>query len=304
MFKLESVAAFAAIAGAGSITAAARRLALSKSVVSDRLAELERAVGAKLIHRTTRTLLLTEDGTAFYERAKRLLSDVEAATSELAERRGKLAGPLRISGPVSFGSLHLGPALFSFLTAHPDIEVTLDLDDRFVDILGEGYDAVIRHGPVDDKRVIVKRIASGRRLLVASPGYLKRNGEPTSVRDLEQHRGIIFKNRGAADWRFRAGRKFVTVRPQVALNVNNGMVMRDAAVAGLGIAVLTTFILELPSRKHDLKVIDVGAEAENAMIYIAYPEHLRTSGKIRALTAWLRQSFGDPPYWDRTEQRS
>jgi DNA-binding transcriptional LysR family regulator len=298
MLKLESVLAFAAIVETGSITAAARRLALSKSVVSERLAELERSVSAKLVHRTTRTLLPTADGTAFYARAKRLLHDAEAATSELAERRDKLVGPLRISGPVSFGSLHLGPALFGFLAKHPDVEVTLDLDDRFVDMLSEGYDAVIRHGPVDDKRVIVKRLASSRRLLVASSDYLKRHGTPASLEDLARHRGIIYSNRGAADWRFRTGRRFTTVRPLVALNVNNGLVMRDAAIAGLGITLLTTFILELPSKKHGLKVIDVGAEAENATIHIAYPEHLRSSGKIRALTAWLRQSFGDPPYWE------
>ena len=167
-----------------------------------------------------------------------------------------------------------------------------------VDILSEGYDAVIRHGPVDDKRIIVKRLAASRRLLVASPAYLKRRGTPTSLEDLARHRGIIYSPRGAADWRFRIGRKFTAVQPQVTLNVNNGLVMRDAAMAGLGIALLATFILEFPSRKHDLKTIDIGAEAENATIFIAYPEHLRSSGKIRALTAWLRQSFGDPPYWD------
>jgi DNA-binding transcriptional LysR family regulator len=118
------------------------------------------------------------------------------------------------------------------------------------------------------------------------------------VQDLERHRGIIHSNRGAADWRFRAGRKFVTVRPGAALNVNNGLLMRDAAVAGLGIALLATFILEVPLKQRVLEVIDIGAEAEGATIYIAYPEHSRSSGKIRALTAWLQQAFGEPPYWD------
>src|SRR5689334_3351087 len=149
MFKLESVQAFAAIAETGSITEAARRLALSKSVISERLAELERSLDAKLVHRTTRTLSLTEDGVAFYARAKRILRDVNEASAELAERRGKLAGSLRISGPVSFGVLHLGPALYGFLAKNPAIDLTLELDDRFVDIVSDGYDAVVRHGPVD-----------------------------------------------------------------------------------------------------------------------------------------------------------
>ena len=298
MLKLESVQAFAAIAESRSITGAARRLSISKSVVSERLTELERNLGAKLVHRTTRMLLLTEDGNTFHARAKRILRDVDEAASELAERRGKLAGPLRISGPVSFGILHLGPALYGFLAKNPAIELTLDLDDCFVDIGSEGYDAVIRHGPVDDKRVIVKRLALSRRFLVASPDYLRRHGNPKSLEELEQHRGIIYSNRGAADWRFHSGRKLVTARPHNALNLNNGLVMRDAAIAGLGITLLTTFILHSALKSRALKIIDVGAQPEGATIYIAYPQHLRSSGKIRALTAWLQQCFGNPVYWE------
>jgi DNA-binding transcriptional LysR family regulator len=298
MLKLESIAAFSAIAEAGSITGAARRLAISKSVVSERLTELERVIGTTLVRRTTRSLSLTEDGKTFHERARQILQQVADAHSDLTERKGILTGPLRISAPVSFGTLHLGQALFGFLAKHPGIELTLELDDRFVDILGEGYDAIVRHGPVNDSRIIVKRLSESRRVLVASADYLKRFGSPASLQDLGQHRGIIYGNRGAADWRFRVGRQWVIARPQVALRVNNGLLMRDAAAAGLGIALLATFLLETPLKKRTLKVLDIGAEAEGATIYIAYPEHLRSSGKIRALTAWLRQSIGDPAYWD------
>jgi DNA-binding transcriptional LysR family regulator len=298
MLKLESIEAFTSIAEAGSITGAARRLAISKSVISDRLTELERTLGTTLVRRTTRRLSLTDEGKTFYERAKRILRDVDTAASELAERRGTLSGPLRISAPVSFGSLHLGPVLFGFLAKHPKIELTLELDDRFVDLRAEGYDAIIRHGPIDDDRIIVKRLCASRRLLVASAEYLKRSGNPTSLQELGQHRGVMYGNRGATDWRFRVGRKWLIARPQVALRVNNGLLMRDAAVAGLGIALLATFLLETPLRKRTLKILDVGAEAEGATIYIAYPEHLRSSGKIRALTAWLRRSFGDPAHWE------
>jgi len=291
MLKLEFVQAFAAIAEGGSITSAAQRLALSKSVLSERLTELERVLGSKLVHRTTRKLSLTDDGTIFYERAKAILRDVESAAAELSARRGSVSGPLRIAAPVGFGCLHLGPALFGFLRANPGIELTLELDDRFVNMLSEGYDAVIRHGPVDDKRIIVKRLATTRRVLVASPDYLKRFGTPKSLAELEQHRGVIYSNRGAGDWRFRAGRKFVTLRPDTAMRVNNGVLMRDAAAAGLGIALLPTFFLEESLKSKALRVIEVGAEAEGAVIYIAYPEHLRASAKIRALTAWLQKSF-------------
>jgi DNA-binding transcriptional LysR family regulator len=298
MLKLESIAAFSAIVEAGSITGAARRLALSKSVVSERLTELERVVGTRLVRRTTRSLSLTDDGKTFYEHAKQIMRTVENAASELKERRGALTGPLRISAPVSFGTLHLGQALFGFLARYSGIELTLELDDRFVDIIGEGYDAIVRHGPVNDDRIIVKRLAASRRVLVASADYLRRSGTPASIQDLGQHRGIGYGNRGAADWRFRVGRKWVIAPLQVALRVNNGLLMRDAAVAGLGITLLPTFLLEAPLKKRTLKVLDIGAEAEGATIYIGYPEHLRSSGKIRALTAWLRQSIGDPAYWD------
>ena len=178
------------------------------------------------------------------------------------------AGPLRISAPVSFGTLHLGQACFGFLARYPGIELSLELDDRFVDILGEGYDAIVRHGPVDDDRIIVKRLSASRRVLVASADYLKRSGNPASLQSLGQHRGIIYGNRGAADWRFRVGRKWVIARPQAALRVNNGLLMRDAALAGLGIALLATFLLETPLKKRTLKVLDIGAEAERSNKFV------------------------------------
>jgi DNA-binding transcriptional LysR family regulator len=207
MLKLETIAAFTSVVEAGSITGAARRLAISKSVVSERLTDLERMLGTKLLRRTTRALSLTDDGKTFLERAQEILRRVDNAASEMSERR-------------------------------------------------------------------------------------------SSLEDLALHRGIIYGNRGAVDWRFRVNRKFAIVRPQVALRVNNGLLMRDAAVAGLGIALLPTFLLQIPLKKRILKVLDVGAEAEGATIYIAYPEHLRASGKIRGLTTWLQKAFGDPPHWD------
>jgi DNA-binding transcriptional LysR family regulator len=303
MLDLESVATFAAIAASGSFTQAARQLVLSKSVVSERLKELESSLGTKLVQRTTRHVALTPDGAAFYERAKRILREAELAASELAERRGTVAGSLRISAPVSFGYLHLGSALLGFLARYPEVDLTLDLEDRFVDLFREGYDAVIRHGPVDGKRVIVKSLASSRRLLVASPAYLKRSGKPTSLEELEQHRGIIYSYRGGGDWRFKVGSRFTTVQPRTVLRVNNGLVMREAAEKGLGLALLPTFFLDRALKKRTLTALDIGAHAEGATLYLGYPEHLRASAKIRALIQWLQQAFGDPPYWERVRSK-
>jgi DNA-binding transcriptional LysR family regulator len=298
MLKLESVAAFVAVAEARSISEAARRMELSKSVVSERLADLERSLGAKLLHRTTRKVSITGDGSAFYERAKRIVQEAADAAAEIAERRGELVGPLRISGPVSFGALHLGPALYRFLARNPGIDLTLDLDDRFVNVLADGYDAVVRHGPVVDEHVVVKRLAPSRRFLVAAPAYLEKFGKPNSLAELEQHKGIVFSNRGVADWRFKTSRQLVTLRPRGVLRVNNGLLMRDAAAAGLGLALLPAYFIYAQLARAELTIVDVGAEAEGATIYIAYPEDRRGSAKLRALTEWLRNAFGSPPYWD------
>src|SRR5215510_615744 len=298
MLKLESIAAFVAVVESGSISGAAHRMALSKSVVSQRLADLERTLGAKLLHRTTRKLSFTEDGTAFYARAKRIVQETADAAAEIGERRGELVGPLRIAGPVSFGSLHLGPALYGFLAKNLKIQLTLDLDDRFVSTVADGYDAVVRHGPVVDEHVVVKRLAPSRRFLVAAPTYLEKFGRPTSVADLGRHRGIVYSNRGAADWKFKTSRQLVTVSPEAALHVNNGLLMRDAAVAGLGLALLPAYFIQGQVARKELMIVDLGVEAEGATIYIAYPEDRRGSAKLRALIEWLRDAFGSPPYWD------
>ncbi|MBN8943127.1 MAG: LysR family transcriptional regulator [Rhizobiales bacterium] len=301
--KLDGIAAFVAVAEAGSISEAARRLNLAKSVVSERLAELERAVGTMLLHRTTRKLSLTEDGAAFRERAVRIMREVEDAAADLSERRGALTGPLRLSAPVTFGRMHLGPALYPFLAANPGIELTLDCDDRRVDAAADSYDAVVRHGPVADTRLVAWTLAPSRRRLVASPDYLDRHGRPASLADLNGHRGIFYTNRGVADWRFPGPEGAVTVRAMVGLRVNNGDMMRDAAMAGLGIALLPTFIAGEAIAAGRLVVLPVGAEAEEEFIVMAHPEGRRPSAKLRALAEHLRRAFGRPPYWDRIPAR-
>ncbi|TNE62808.1 MAG: LysR family transcriptional regulator [Alphaproteobacteria bacterium] len=298
MMKLDGIVAFVATAEAGSISAASRRLGLAKSVVSERLAELERTLGARLIQRTTRKLSLTENGETFLPRAQRILREANEAAAELAARSGKLAGPLRLSAPVSFGVLHLSQALCRFLTEHPEIELTLDLDDRFVDPAADGYDAVLRHGAVADNRLIARRLATSRRQLVASPIYLEKAGVPRSLPELQQHRAILYANR-AGDWRFRSGDDgWLVIRPKAALRINNGLVMRDTALAGLGIALLPSYFTYEHIAAGSLVVLDVGADAEGAELFLAYARDHGAAAKIRALADSLKQSFGDQPYWE------
>ena len=298
MIRIEGIAAFVAVVESGSVSEAARRLRLSKSVVSERLAELERSLGGILLHRTTRKLTLTEDGTAFLERAARIVQEIEEATAEMAVRRGTLSGPLRIAAPVTFGRMHLGPALYPFLLAHPDIDLVLDIDDRRVDVSSEGYDAVIRHGPIIDSRLVAWKLSRSRRLLVASPGYLERHGVPKTLADLDGHKGIFYTNRGAADWRFQTPDGAIVVRAKLAVGMNNGDMIRDAAVAGLGVALLPAFIAGPAIGERLLVEIDVGYRPEAEFIYMAHPEGRNPSAKLRAVADHMRKAFGDPPYWD------
>jgi DNA-binding transcriptional LysR family regulator len=297
VMKLESLLTFIATAEASSISEAARRLQISKSVASERLAELERTIGTTLMRRSTRKLMLTEDGIAFLERAKRIVREVTEATAELSERRGELVGPLRISAPLSFGILHLSTALNTFLKQNPRIELSVELDDHFVGA-ADGFDAIIRHGPLPDSGWIAKRLAPSRRMLVASPEYLRLNGTPRTIGELERHRGIIYSIRGASDWRFRRSGRWSVVRPAKAMRVNNGIIMRESALQGLGIALLTTFVVHECVTSGSLRVLDVGAETEPATIFIAYPNDRRVSAKVLALIACLRTAFGTPPYWE------
>lgn len=299
MMKLDGVVAFVTTQEEGSISAASRRLGLAKSVVSERLAELERTLGTTLVQRSTRRLTLTNSGQTFLPRAQRILREAEEASAELAASSGKLAGPLRISAPVGFGILHLGPALGRFLRDYPEIELSLELDDAFVDAATGGFDAVLRHGALGDGRLIARKLATSRRLLVAAPDYLERNGPPASLPELEKHRGILYSNR-VSDWRFNTAPGWSVIRPKVGLRVNSGLVMRDAAAAGVGIALLPSFFVHEALAAGSLVEIDVGFEAEGAELFLTYPKDHGAAPKIRAFADSLRRSFGSPPYWERS----
>ena len=298
MIRIEGIAAFVATVEHGSISGAARQLRLSKSVVSERLAELERSLGSALLHRTTRKLSLTEDGTTFLPRAQRITRDVVEAAADIAERRGTLAGALRIAAPVTFGHMHLGPALYPFLKSHPEIQLTLDLDDRRIDVASSGHDAIIRQGVIDDTRLIVWKLAKSRRVLVASAAYLHEHGAPRTAEDLRQHRGIFYTNRGAADWRFRTTTGPVAIQARQAFGVNNGDMIRDAVIAGLGLALLPTFIAGPAIRAGTLVAVPLDLAPDEEWIYMAHSQGRDPSAKLRALRDHLKAAFGDPPYWD------
>lgn len=294
---LDGLAAFIAVASAGSISEAARQLRLSKSAVSERLSELERALGANLLQRNSRQLALTADGSAFLERAQRIVAEADRAAEELAQRRGVISGPLRIAAPRGFGDLHLGPALYSFMERYPEVTVTAELDDRIGDAAG-GYDAIVRIAPGEMPKMPTQTLTISRRTLVAAPSYLARFGRPQTIDDLAHHKAIHYMDRNPDDWSFRSGSESLVARVTPRLRVTSCLAMRDAAIAGLGIASLPTFHSHEAIRSGALEIIDIGVDPDLTPISIAYQNGAPPAAKLSALIDHLKRAFGDPPYWD------
>ncbi|MGD9811067.1 MAG: substrate binding domain-containing protein, partial [Sphingobium sp.] len=239
-----------------------------------------------------------EDGTAFLPRAQRITREVAEAAAEVAERRGTLSGPLRLAAPITFGRMHLGPALYPFMLAHPDIRMTLDLDDRRIDVASSGHDAIIRIGPIDDTRLIVWKLGVSRRVLTGSASYLAEQGTPKTLQELSHHRGIFYTNRGAGDWRFETTTGPVSIQARQSLGVNNGDMICDAAIAGLGLALLPSFIAGPAIKSGALVEVPFEFRPADEFIFMAHAQGREPSVKLRAVVDHLRSAFGDPPYWD------
>jgi DNA-binding transcriptional LysR family regulator len=286
-----------AIANTGSISEAARHLRLSKSAVSERLTELERALDANLLHRNSRQLTLTEDGTAFLERAKRIVGEAAEATNELASRRGEISGPLRIAVPRGFGDTHFGPALYSFMERYPEVAATAEFDDRISETAG-GFDALVRISATELPKLAMQTLTISRRCLVAAPSYLAQFGRPTSLADLASHKAIHYMERNPDDWSFRKGNDLVVARVSPRLRVTSCLAMRDAALAGLGVASLPTFHCHEGIRTGALEVLKLGLDPDLTPIVIAYQNGVKISAKLAALIDHLKRAFGNPPYWD------
>lgn len=291
--------AFIKVVDTRSFTAAAERLNLSKSVVSRRIAELENRLGARLLNRTTRKLSLTEVGQAYYERCTRILTDLEEAEQAVADLHAAPRGRLRVNAPVSFGMQHLAPAIAEFLARYTSIEIEMDLNDRYVDLIDEGYDLAVRIGRLRDSSLIAKRLAPARRVVCASPAYLEKHGMPAIPEDLMNHNCLIYTNVPAAEqWQFRVGEELRTVRVSGTLRANNGDLLHAAAVAGVGIVVLPTFMVGQALSTGALKTLLLDCYTSESNVYAVYPQNRHLSPKVRAFVDFLADRFGPRPYWD------
>jgi DNA-binding transcriptional LysR family regulator len=287
--QLEDMRIFVATVDAKSFTAAAIRLQLSKQFVSRRVAALEESLGARLLVRNTRKLAVTDLGYEFYERARRILADVSDAEQAMSAQRAEPRGLLRVSVPMSFGMIHLSPLVAEFLRAHPDVRFDMQLSDRVSDVVGEGFDMAVRIGTLADSTLVAQKLAEVRLVACCSPGYKRRRRAPATPADLERHACLLYGEEGRSGWEFvvdGASRMFEVRGP---LRANNGEVIRDAAIAGLGIARLPEFIVADALASGKLVEVLEDFSSTSFAVYAVYPQHRQSSVTIRAFTQFLRE---------------
>lgn len=298
MNDLSGIAVFAAVVEAGSFTKAGERLNLSKSAVSKQITRLEERLGAQLLNRTTRRLNLTEVGQAFYERCRRIVSEAEEAELAVTRLQVDPRGILRLSAPVSFGVEHLGRALPDFMARHPEVQIDMECADRMVDLLEEGFDMAVRIGRLADSSLIAKRIATGRRAVLASPAYWAEHGRPSHPKDLAGHRCLTYAYlQSHQNWEFRdpeTGKPFTVTVPTGPMHANNGHVLAEAAIGGRGVVLSPTFICGAALRDGRLEAALEEYEAEPIGLYAVYPPSRHLSAKVRAFIDFLAARFAGP----------
>ncbi|HEX7908095.1 LysR family transcriptional regulator [Paraburkholderia ginsengiterrae] len=287
--QLDDMRIFIATVDAHNFTAAANRLALSKQFVSRRVMALEEALGVQLLIRNTRKLAVTELGQDFYERAKRILGEVEDAEQAMSQLHAGPRGLLRVSAPMSFGMAHLSPLVATFLRQNGDVRVEMELSDRTVDVVGEGFDMAIRIGALPDSTLVAQKLVDIRMVACCSPGYVRRRGAPAVPRDLERHSCLLYGHGGTVSWDFVVDGVAKSVEVHGPLRANNGELVRDAAVAGLGIVRLPDFIVADALRSGQLVPVLEEFLPAATSVNAVYPQHRQTSVTIRAFVEFLRE---------------
>ena len=299
MDKLEAMSAFVKVVASGSYAEAARRLNLTRSAISKAVMELEQLLGARLLDRTTRRVTPTEVGLAYYERCLAILAQVDETEAQISRLHDEPKGVLKINAPMSFGTLYLGDAVADFMIRYSDLKVELTLTDRFIDPLEEGVDVTVRIGTLVDSSLIARRISPARVVLVASPGYLKAHGTPQSPADLANHRCLSYGHMTSMPrWHLTEKGKPISVSIGVCLSSNNGDALRDAAVKGLGIAQLPTFIAGKDIAEKRLQIVLPEHQPDDLTIHALYAPNRYLAAKTRVFIDFLVDRFGNTPSWD------
>ena len=285
----------------GSFTLAADDLSLSRAVVSKYISRLEERLGARLLHRTTRRLSLTEAGAALFEASRGALERIEEAEAAVAQFQAAPRGRLRVSAPMSFGILHLGPAIADFAREYPAVHLDIRLDDRFVNLVEDGIDIAVRIGTLTDSSLVARKLGITRAVACASPEYLGEHGEPETPEDLASHNCLIYSYLATGNvWRFLApnGRE-IPVAVAGNVRINNGIVLAEAALAGRGILVSPSFYVAPMLRDGRLKRILGDYRLPELGIYAVYPQKDHVPPKVRVFIDYLAARFGRKPDWER-----
>jgi DNA-binding transcriptional LysR family regulator len=287
--EIEDIQAFVAVADAGGLTPAAGRLGVSKSIVSRRIARLEKTLRARLLTRTTRGTSLTEAGATFREHATRIAAEADAARDAISTS-GKVRGRLRVATPLSFGATHFAPVLAELATRHPELEIQASYSDRRVDLLTEGFDAAIRLGQLEETNLVARRIATFGGSLVASPAYLATHPAPRTPADLVTHDAVARVN---DEWPLQHGDRTIRIHPRARFTADNGAALVPAVLAGLGIAMLPTFLVGEQIARGELVVLLPDYPMPEAGVYVVRPPGGSAPCKVRVLIDIMVEKFGN-----------
>lgn len=300
MENLNDMMIFARVVEAKGFSEAARRMGTSKSRLSKAVSKLERALGVRLLNRSTRGLSLTEIGAAFHEHCARIADETAQAIEVVGQLQSEPRGVLKVSAPVAFGTLHVAPALADFLQLHPDLTVDMMITDRATDLVEEGYDVALRITREPEPELVARKLAPVRRVMCATTEYFERRGLPAEPHDLSLHNCLHYTHFGSQGiWRLRGPNEEIVVPVQGSLRINDDEALSKAVLGGLGIAMLPTFIIgaELQSGRL-LAVLSDYVPIEQHIYAVRLPSrHL--PAKVRAFIDFLLARFGPDPYWDR-----
>jgi len=290
------ILAFVRVVETGAFTRAAERMGISKSLLSRRVARLEEHLGARLLTRSAQGTQPTVVGQSYYERASRILTELDAAREVVAEAVTQVAGPIRLTAPLTFGTMHLAPALADFARDHPRVELDIHFDDSLVDLVAGGFDLALRIGSLADSSLVARRIAPVRAHLLGSPAYLEARGRPSHPRDLARHDLLAYGNN--EQWRFRVDGRWDYVRGRPRLRTNNGEMLREAACAGLGLCLLPSFIAAPAIEAGRLEILLPEFPIDEVALHAVMPPGRSTTARVRALVDFLVARFGPEPSWD------
>ena len=301
MDRLTEMEAFATVVDQGGFTDAAKKMGISKSAVSKHVSALETRLGARLLNRTTRRVSPTEIGLAYYDRARRVLNDAGEADALVTSMQSAPSGLLRISVATDFGVNHLSPVLGGFLSEFPDITVNMVLNNRFVELISEGFDLAVRIGELEDNTLRARKLTETTQRMIASPAYFEQYGRPEKIDDLNAHKLLHYSNQSdSAVWKLTApSGERRQVRTAGWLTVNDGQSLLNACIGGLGIAYLPSFLHADAMKKGLVEVAIPELPVETKGIYAVYPPGRFTQPKVRAFIDFLAHEFADkgPEIW-------